>query len=79
MSGKKYSPLEDKILRENYPIMTADQVSSILNRTPFSIKHRAERLGIKKDKNFFKRNSEIIKIYVTQTFHIYESKINFME
>lgn len=78
MSGKKYTPLEDKILRENYPIMTANQVSSILDRTSFSIKHRAERLGIKKDKVFFKRNSEIIKIYITENFHIYESKLNYM-
>lgn len=79
MSGKKYTPLEDKILRENYPTLTSQKVSTMINRTIFSISHRAERLGIKKDKEFFKKDGEVIKIYVTQTFHIYESKLNSMD
>lgn len=79
MSGKKYTPLEDKILSENYPDMTAQQISTMINRSIYSISHRAERLGIKKSKEFFKKDTEIIKIYVTQTFHIYESKINLMD
>jgi len=78
MAGSKYSPLEDKILREYYPTLTAQQISTMINRTIFSISHRAERLGIKKDKDFFKKETEVIKIYVSQTFHIYESKINHM-
>lgn len=78
MAGSKYSPLEDNILREYYPIMTAQQISTMINRTLFSISHRAERLGIKKDKEFFKKDTEVIKVYVTQTFHIYESKLNYM-
>lgn len=78
MAGKKYSESEDNLIRKYYPFMTSRQVSKIINRTEHSVSHRAERLNVKKSKSFYDKETKVVELFITQTFYIYESKLNFM-
>lgn len=82
--GKKYfSEKEDNFLKELYSNFPNKLLAEKLNRSVFSIENRAYKLGLKKSKSYLASmtskpdifGKEVI--YVTQTFEIYPSKINF--
>lgn len=82
--GKKYySENEDNFLKELYPDFPNKLLSEKLGRSVFSIENRAYDLGLKKSKAYLSKMTSISMvvakevIYVTQTFEIYPSKMNF--
>jgi len=56
-----------------FPFLSNEDLSRVFNRSVMAIKHKAIRLNIDKSPYTFERVFRI-----TETYHIYESKINFM-
>lgn len=85
MPNNLYTPSDIKILKKLYPDTPNKDIASSIGRSVYSIENKSFQLGLKKSKAFKSamiNKSEMIiakkVIYVTQTFYIIPSKMNFI-
>lgn len=82
MANNKWSEKDIECLKKFYPDKSNKVIARDFNRSVFAVENKAYSLGLKKSDEYKSSMVNIMMpkeiIYVTQTFYIIPSKMNFI-